>query len=85
MTDLPISVPSSPTVGQLTAAVRTLLAAAGGYIVAKGWLTSDLVNAIIPVVLIGAPLIWDQLRVRSDNAKQQTMASAVSNSIAQVK
>lgn len=80
----PLTIPASPVPEQLTAAVRTLLAALGGYAVARGWLAADVVAAIVPVVLIGGPLLWSQFRVLRGNAAMRAMADKLPDSVATV-
>lgn len=80
----PLTVPASPVPEQLTAAVRTLLAALGGYAVAKGWLTAEVAAAIVPVLLIGVPLLWSQFRILRANAVMKAMADKLPDSVATV-
>lgn len=82
--ETPVSVPASAIPEQLASALRTLLAALGGYAVAKGWLTADVAAALVPVVLIGLPLLWSQFKVRRSNAKMRTMADRLPDWVAKV-
>lgn len=82
--DEPIVVGSAAT-EQLGQAARTLLTALGGYAVAKGWISGDIATALVPVVLIGGPLLWGQLRVLKTNAQRKTMAAALPDTIATTK
>jgi uncharacterized membrane protein len=72
----------SPVSEQLGQAIRTLLTALGGYAVAKGWISHDLLSAIVPVVLILVPLAWGQFRVLKTNSERKVMASALPDSVA---
>lgn len=83
-TTTPLTVPASPVPEQLTAAIRTLLAALGGYAVAKGWLTAEVAAAIVPVLLIGGPLLWSQFRILRANAVMKAMADKLPDSVATV-
>ena len=83
-TSAPLTIPASPVPEQLTAAVRTLLAALGGYAVARGWLAADVAAAIVPVLLIGGPLLWSQFRVLRGNAAMRAMADKLPDSVATV-
>lgn len=83
--DTPIVVHESAVPTQLMAALRQALIALGGYLVGKGWLTDELAQAVIPVVLLVGPVIWSQFRVRSGQAKLVTAAAAAPDSVAQVR
>lgn len=80
----PIVVPASPVPDQFASAFRALLIAFGAYGTGKGWFNHELFAAAVPVIMIGWPFVWAQLKARSSHAKQVTMARELPNSIAQV-
>lgn len=84
-TDTPIIVSESAVPTQVMAALRQLLVAAGGYLVGRGWLTGELVEALVPALLLLVPFAWSQLKVRRVQAKLVTAASAAPDSVAQVR
>lgn len=81
----PVVVSASPLNDQLASAFRTFLVALGAYGTGKGWFNHELFTAAVPLIMIGWPLVWAQLKARSSHAKQITMAERLPDSIAQVK
>lgn len=80
----PITVPSSAAPDQLKGALRTALVGLGAYGVGKGWFDANLVSAVIPVVLIAAPAIWQQLKVLANHRKMVAIATASPDAVAKV-
>lgn len=80
-----IEIPNKATAAQLGVALRALLVALGGYAVGKGWLTSDLADALVAVGLIIGPMIYAQVRAHFDHKNKVAMADALPDSVARVK
>lgn len=83
--DETIVVSRSALMAQLGGVVRALLYTAGGWLVAKGWLDDGLVQALVPVVLTGGALIWQQLRILHNQHQKVAMADKLPNDVARVK
>jgi hypothetical protein len=75
----------SQTGEQLGQAVRVLLSAVAGWLVAKGWLDATIATAALPVLLIGIPIVWGQLRILITHGQRATMANLLPDTIATTK
>lgn len=80
----PVTVPASATNDQLASAFRAFLIALGAYGTGKGWFNHELFAAAVPLIMVGWPFVWAQMKARSSHAKQVTMANHLPDSIAQV-
>lgn len=83
-TTIPIKV-GSQTGEQLGQAVRVLLSALAGWLIAKGYLDANLAAAALPVILLAAPIVWGQVRVWKTHQQRTTMANLLPDSVASVK
>jgi hypothetical protein len=64
-------------------AVRSLLIAVGGVLVAQGWLTAELVQQIVGAVLIIGPAVWGMVqKVQADRAAAAQAALALNVGVA---
>ncbi len=80
----PIVVNTSQVPAQIEAQFRVLLIAVGGYCVGKGWISQDIVTALVPVLLIGLPALRAWWKTKSNHDKQVTMANHLPDRIATV-
>jgi uncharacterized membrane protein len=71
-----IEVNSTAAPEQLASTLRAFLIALGGYRVGKGWVDAGLVSAAVPLLLVGVPYVWNQLKIRRTNEKMQTLAAS---------
>ena len=85
MTDTPIVVNSDPTPSMIWGAVRVLLGAAGGWFVAKGYLDSETLNAVIGAIVVLAPAVWVAILNRRNTKQKAILADAAPNTVAVVK
>lgn len=83
--DMPVQVPASALPAELATTIRYALVMLGGVFVSRGWLSDAELNAIVGVILIVAPTVWGIIRTRRNHQKQTTMATALPDSVAQVK
>jgi hypothetical protein len=81
----PITVNSTPVPDQITSAVRTLIQLFGMWAVGRGYLVDSDVWLISGLAAIAVPFLYNQLRIRRQNAKMQVLAEAAPDSVAQVK
>lgn len=80
----PITVSASALPAQAQTSLRAALIALGGWLVGRGYISNDLLQAIVPIALIVGPAVWGLLKARSNNAKLQTLANHVPDSVAKV-
>lgn len=83
--ETPILVNESPVPDQLWVLIRDVMKITGGYLVGKGWLDAETFATISGLVLIVGPMVWAQLKARSNAKKLTTLATVAPDSIAQVK
>ncbi len=50
---------------QLASTLRAFLIALGAYLAGKGWIDEGLASAAVPLVLVGGPYIWNQIKIRN--------------------
>lgn len=54
----------SPIPEQVASTFRTFLVAVGSYMAGKGWVDNGLAMATVPMLLVGVPFVWNQLKIR---------------------
>lgn len=81
----PIVVDPNPTAAMVWVAIRSLLFAAGGFFVGKGWVTQEVVEAVVGAVMVLGPAAYVLLKSRQNTAKLTRLASVAPNDVAQVK
>jgi hypothetical protein len=83
MADAPIVVPASATQDQVWTAIRDLLKIAGSALVMRGYLQDSWVEPGVGALLILGPVIWSQLKTRSNHAKLWLLARFTPDAIGQ--
>lgn len=79
--DTPIVVNPNPVPQQVWTAIRDVLKVAGGVLVAKGALDSATLEILLGAFLVIGPVIWAQLKVRSNTSKLTVLADAAPNRV----
>jgi len=80
----PIEVNASAVPEQVSSAFRTLLVAVGGYMAGRGWIDGNIAAALVPVIVIGVPFAWGQLRLFKVHGERVVMAAAADDDVAKV-
>jgi hypothetical protein len=50
---------------QLASTLRAFLIALGAYLAGKGWIDEGLASAAVPLILVGGPWIYNQMKIRN--------------------
>lgn len=53
----------------LSSVVRSVFLSLGGYFVAKGWTTNDVVQQVVPALVIAITALWGALEKKNLTAK----------------
>lgn len=72
-----------PAIGAVV--LRYALQALGGFLVARGWIDGDAVEAIVSGSLVVVPMAYAAVRASRNRAKLVTIAAAAPNDVAVVK
>ena len=77
--ETPIVVNPDQTAAQAGVLIRYVLATLGGFLVAKGWISGDVLEAIINVALIVGPLAYAAYRSHQQKKAMVALAAAAPN------
>ena len=81
----PIIVDPDPTAAMVWVAIRSLLFAAGGFFVGKGWVTQETLEAVVGALMVLLPDAFVLVKKRQNTAKLARMAAVAPDNVAQVK
>ncbi|WP_375248321.1 hypothetical protein [Sphingomonas sp.] len=81
----PIVVNPDQTAAQLGVAIRYALTAIGGYLVAKGWISGDLLEVLVNAAVIVGPAAYASYRSDQQKKVLVTVASAAPDSVSVIK
>lgn len=79
----PIVVAASATKDQIWTAIRDLLKIIGSALVMRGYLQDSWIEPGVGAIFILAPVIWSQLKTRSNHAKMWWLAHFAPDSVGQ--
>lgn len=81
----PIVVNPDQTAAQLGVAIRYALTAIGGYLVAKGWISGDLLEILVNAAVIVGPAAYAFYRSHQQKKALVTIAASASDDVAVIK